>query len=73
MSPDYSWSARRNPRVWMIRYRPLLNDSEFTKFVILLRDLGPFVVVLIDSESRSRRRDRHPAIGRQNIVFLEIV
>jgi hypothetical protein len=49
----------------MIRYRPLLNDSEFTKFVILVRDLGPFVVMLIDPESRSRRRDRHPAIGRQ--------
>ena len=55
---------------WMIRYRPLLNDAEFTKFVILVRDLGPFVVMLIDPERRSRRRDRNPAIGRKNLEWV---
>ena len=55
---------------WMIRYCPLLNDSEFGKFVILVRDLGPFVVVLIDPESRSRRQDRNPAIGRKNLEWI---
>jgi hypothetical protein len=54
----------------MIRYRPLLNDAEFTKFVILVRDLGPFVVMLIDPERRSRRQDRNPAIGRKNLEWI---
>jgi hypothetical protein len=55
---------------WMIRYRPLLNDSEFTKFVVLVRDLGPFVVVLIDPDIRSRRQDRNPAISRKNLEWV---
>jgi hypothetical protein len=54
----------------MLRYSPLLSESEFTKFVILVRDLGPFVVVLIDPESRSRRLDRNPTIGRKNLEWV---
>jgi len=54
----------------MIRYRPLLNDSEFTKFVILVRDLSPFVLVLLNPESKSRRQDRNPAIGRKNLEWV---
>ena len=52
---------------WMIRYRPLLSDAVFTKFVVLVRDIGPFVVVLIDPESHSRRQDRNPTISRKNL------
>jgi hypothetical protein len=55
---------------WMARYRSLLTESEFTKFVILVRNLGPFVVMLIDPESRSRRQDRNPAIGRRNLEWV---
>jgi hypothetical protein len=55
---------------WMIRYRPLLTESEFTKFVILARNLSPFILMLIDPESRSRRQDRNPAIGRKNLEWI---
>jgi hypothetical protein len=55
---------------WMARYRPLLTESEFTKFVVLTLDLGPFVVMLIDPESHSRRQDRNPAIGRKNLEWI---
>jgi hypothetical protein len=55
---------------WLAPYRPLLSESEFTKFVVLVRNLGPFVVVLIDPESRSWRQDRNPAIGRQNLLWI---
>jgi hypothetical protein len=54
----------------MRHYAHLLNADEFTKFVILVRDLSPFVIVLIDPESKSRRRDRNPAIGRRNLEWV---
>jgi hypothetical protein len=55
---------------WMSRYKPLLNDPEFTKFAVLAKDLSPFILLLIDPESRSRRQDRNPAIGRQNLLWV---
>jgi hypothetical protein len=54
----------------MARYRPLLTESVFTKFVILVRNLGPFVLLLIDPESRSRRQDRNSAIERENLMWV---
>jgi hypothetical protein len=55
---------------WMLRFQPLMNEGEFTKFFVLVRDLSAFVVVLINPESRSRRLDRNPAIGRQNLEWV---
>jgi hypothetical protein len=55
---------------WMARFAPLLTETEFTKFVILARNLGPFIVMLIDPESRSRRQDRNPVIGRKNLEWV---
>jgi hypothetical protein len=46
------------------------NDSEFTKFVILVRDLGPFVILLVDPSNRSRRQDRSAAVTRRNLEFI---
>jgi hypothetical protein len=34
------------------------------------RNLSPFVVVLIDPQSRSRRLDRNPAISRKNLEWV---
>jgi hypothetical protein len=56
--------------MWMIRYRALLNDREFTKFFVLARDLSPFVILLIDPENRSRRQDRSAAVTRRNLEWL---
>src|SRR5262249_42368408 len=55
---------------WMVRFAPLLTVGEFTKLVILARNLGPFIVMLIDPESRSRRQDRNPLIGRKNLEWV---
>jgi hypothetical protein len=32
---------------WMARYAPLLSQDEFTKFVTLMRNLSPFVRLII--------------------------
>jgi hypothetical protein len=55
---------------WMGRFEPLLSPSEFAKFVTLARDLSPFVVVLINPESHSRRQDRNLVIGRKNLEWV---
>jgi hypothetical protein len=55
---------------WMVRYEPLMNAAEFAKFVTLAKDLSPFVVLLVNPESHSRRRDRNPTIGRQNLEWV---
>jgi hypothetical protein len=47
-----------------------VNSDELTKFVVLMRNLSPFVLVLISPESRSRRQDRNPAIGRENLLWI---
>jgi hypothetical protein len=54
----------------MTRYAPLLDENEFTKFVGLMRNLSPFVLLLIDPQNRSRRQDRCPAITRRNLEFI---
>jgi hypothetical protein len=55
---------------WMMRYRPLLSDTEFTKFTVLMRNLSPFLLLLIAPESRSRRQDRNPPIGKENLLWI---
>jgi hypothetical protein len=56
--------------VWMTRYAHLMDAVEFTKFVTLTKDLSPFVLLLIDPQSRSRRQDRNPAIDRRNLMWV---
>jgi hypothetical protein len=41
---------------WMTRYSPLLDDSEFSKFVTLTRDLSPFALLLIDRKAVVRAK-----------------
>ena len=55
---------------WMSRYAPLLSQDEFTKFVTLMRNLSPFVLLLIGPQNKSRRQDRCPAICRRNLEFI---
>jgi hypothetical protein len=55
---------------WMTQYRPLLSESEFTKFAVLMKGLSPFLLMLISPESRSRRQDRNPPIVRQNLLWI---
>ena len=55
---------------WMARYAPLMTRNEFTKFVVLMRDLAPYLLFIIDATFKSRRRDRNPAISRRNIELV---
>jgi len=55
---------------WMIRYAHLMNANEFTKFVVLMKGLGPFVVYLVDPQNYSRRPDRCAAATRRNLEFI---
>jgi hypothetical protein len=56
----------------MARYRPLLSELEFTKFVVLMRDLAPYLLLIVDSAdgNRSRRQDRNPGIDRRNLMWV---
>jgi hypothetical protein len=54
----------------MARYEPLMNAAEFTKFVILAKDLAPFVVILVDPSNKSRRQDRSAKVTRQNVEWV---
>jgi DNA-directed RNA polymerase specialized sigma24 family protein len=55
---------------WMVRYAPLMDESEFSKFFALVRDLAPFVILLVDPANRSRRQDRSAQVSRRNIEFI---
>jgi len=55
---------------WMIRYAVLMNSEEFTKFFTLTKDLGPFVLVLVDPLNKSRRKDRSAQVTRRNVEFV---
>jgi hypothetical protein len=55
---------------WMLRYAPLLDAAEFSKFVVISRNLGAFTVMLIDPQSRSRRLDRNPTVTKQNLLWI---
>jgi hypothetical protein len=54
----------------MLRYAHLMDAREFTKFLTLTKGLSPFILVLINPESRSRRQGRTPAIGRKNLEWV---
>ena len=55
---------------WMTRYTPLLSAVEFTKFVVLMRNLAPYLLFTIDPQSRGHRQDRNPPIGRKNLELI---
>jgi hypothetical protein len=55
---------------WLIRYAPLLSAQEFTKFTVLMRDLAPYVVLLVDQQNHSRRQDRSAAVTRRNLELI---
>jgi hypothetical protein len=55
---------------WMLRYLPLMNAAEFSKFFRLLRNLSPYVILIIDPSNRSPRQDRCAKVTRRNIEFV---
>jgi hypothetical protein len=57
---------------WMTQYSPLLSADEFTKFAVLMRNLAPYLLLLIVDPTRinNHRRDRNPTIGRQTLELI---
>jgi DNA-directed RNA polymerase specialized sigma24 family protein len=57
---------------WMTNYQPLLSPAEFTKFYVLMKNLAPYLLLLIvdPAKNGSHRRDRCPAVGRKNIELV---
>jgi hypothetical protein len=55
---------------WLVTYRPLMDEGEFSKFFTLVRDLAPFVILLVDPINHSRRGDRSAQVSRRNIEFI---
>jgi hypothetical protein len=57
---------------WMARYSPLLTESEFTRFCVLMANLAPYLLLLIldPAKANNHRADRNPAIGRRNLELI---
>jgi hypothetical protein len=57
---------------WMTNYSPLLTESEFTRFYVLMKGLAPYLLLLIvdPAKNASHRRDRCPTIGRHNLKLV---
>jgi hypothetical protein len=56
----------------MTNYQPLLSPAEFTKFYILMKNLAPYLLLLIidPAKNGSHRRDRSPTISRKNLELV---
>jgi hypothetical protein len=54
---------------WMSNYQSLLSANEFTKFYFLMKNLAPYLLLLIIDpvKANNHRQDRNPAIGRRNL------
>jgi hypothetical protein len=57
---------------WMTNYQSLLSQAEFTKFYILMKNLAPYLLLLIvdPAKNGSHRRDRSPTISRRNLELI---
>ena len=74
----YDYISQRRPidagrlfgtrQAWMARYAPLMSAEEFTRFAVLMRDLAPYLLLLIDAQNHNRRRG--PTVGRKNIELI---
>jgi hypothetical protein len=57
---------------WMTRYQSLLTPDEFTRFHVLMKNLAPYLMLLIvdPTKANNHRRDRNPTIGRETIKLI---
>jgi hypothetical protein len=56
----------------MVRYSPLMTESEFARFHTLMTDLAPYLMLLIidPAKTSNHRRDRNPGIDRRNLQLI---
>jgi hypothetical protein len=56
---------------WIVGYAHLLTETEFTKLAVLMREIAPYVLLLLDRDNReNRRRDRSVSIGRKHLELV---
>jgi hypothetical protein len=57
---------------WMVDHRALMSADEFLKFYTLMKNLAPYLLLLIidPAKNGSHRRDRSPAVGRRNLELI---
>jgi hypothetical protein len=56
---------------WMTRFSLLMDSPEFTRFFVLMRDLAPYLLLIIDPANRnSHRPERCPPVSRRNIELV---
>ena len=57
---------------WIANYKKLLSAPEFTKFYFLMKNLAPYLLLLIidPMKGNNHRRDRSPAIARRNLELI---
>jgi hypothetical protein len=56
---------------WLTRYAHLMSvPGEFTKFVVLMRDLAPYVLLIIDRENNNSHRHDRKTVRRKNIELI---
>jgi len=57
---------------WIANYKKLLSAPEFTKFYFLMKNLAPYLLLLIvePAKNGSHRRDRSPAVDRRNLELI---
>jgi hypothetical protein len=57
---------------WMVDYRSLMTKDEFTKFYHLMKNLAPYLMLLVvdPTKANNHRRDRNPTIGRQTLELI---
>jgi hypothetical protein len=54
----------------LLRYRAYLSREEFSKFVLLMKELAPYLVVLVDPENRRREERLREEEIRRNLGFV---
>ena len=55
---------------WLTRYAPLMSPAEFTRFVVLMRDLAPYLLLIVDRDNHNSHRHDRKTVGRKNVELI---
>jgi hypothetical protein len=70
-SPVIPGQLNETKLAWLTRYAPLMSvPVEFTKFVVLMRDLAPYVLLIVDRDNHNSHRHDRKTVGRKNIELI---
>jgi hypothetical protein len=55
---------------WLTRYAPLMSPAEFKRFVVLMRDLAPYLLLIVDRDNHNSHRHDRKTVGRKNVELI---